>query len=87
MQVIQNPRARVIGVKFNIVANGIGGEEPVDATRGKKVFGDDFVKELVGFGKDLPCLFAILLVIENAGVDTFQLPRSLLEPSAEESLR
>src|ERR1035438_9922495 len=43
----QDLRARVVGVKLDIVAHGIGGEEAIDAARGEQFPTDNVVQEFL----------------------------------------
>ena len=67
-------RAGVVGVELDVVADGVGGEEAVDAAGGEEVFRDDGVEEGVGFGEELAGLRALLGVVEDARVNAFELP-------------
>ena len=52
--------ARAVGVELDVVADGVGREEAVDAARGDQLFCDDAVEQSVGFGEELACLLALL---------------------------
>ena len=52
--------ARGVGVEFDVVADGIGGKEAVDAARGDQVLLDDVVEQRIGFGEELARLLALL---------------------------
>ena len=71
---LEDLRAGVVGVELDVVADGVGGEEAVDAACGDQLLRDDAVEESVGVGEELAGLFAVLLVVEDARVDAFEAP-------------
>ena len=66
--------ARVVAVELDVVADGVGVEEAVDAAGGDELLGDDAVEELLAVGEDLPRLLAVPLVFEDARIDALQSP-------------
>ncbi len=66
--------ACVVGVELDVVADGAGGKEAVDAACGDQIFLDDVIEESVGIGEELARLLALLFVLEDARVDAFESP-------------
>ena len=62
------------GEDLDVVADGGGGEEAVDAAGDEEVFGDDAVEEGVGLSVEQLGLLALLWMVENARVDAFEAP-------------
>src|SRR5205814_1347882 len=61
-------------VELDVVTDGAGGEEAVDAAGGDELFGDELIEQLVPLGEELPGLVAVLLVLEDARIDALELP-------------
>ena len=74
MEALEHVGAGGVGVELDVVADGVGGEEAVDAAGGDEVLRDDVVEERVGFGEYLARLLALLGVVEDARVDAFEAP-------------
>ena len=74
VEAVEHLCAGAVGVELDIVADGAGGKEAVDAARGDEVLLDDAIEERVGVGEDLARLRALLRMVEDARVDAFQAP-------------
>ena len=66
--------SRGVGIQFDIVLHGGGGEEAIDAARRDQVVRNDLVEQRVGILKKLTRLDALRLVVQNARVDALQAP-------------
>src|SRR6202030_2316541 len=63
-----------VRIQLDIVANGVGGKEAVNPTSRDQIVLDNEIQESVGFGEDLTRLSTVLLVLQNAVINPFQLP-------------
>src|SRR6185312_2907157 len=61
-------------VKLDVVAHGVGAEEPVDAAGADQPLFDHAIEQRVPLGEDLAGLLAVLLVLEDAREDALELP-------------
>ena len=59
--------ARAVGVNFDIVADGVGGEQPVGGAQLELFFGHDFLEQVLCFGEQFGGGFAVFFVLEIFG--------------------
>ena len=66
---------RFVGVDDDVVALGVGREEPVDGVGRQPLLGDDLPQQLLGVVEQLAGSRAELGVVEDPGVLSLELPR------------
>ena len=75
MKPSQNIRPRFVGVEFHVIADAIGQEESVNASRLKRSAFDDPRQQLLRISEQLARFLAVLRMIENRRIASAQFPR------------
>ena len=75
VEALEDCCAGFIGVEFDVVADGVGGEEAIDAARGEQLLRDDLIEQRVGFGEELARLLALLARARGCAGRRLSVPR------------